>query len=62
MWYDCVMHFSLDDIPQLIEAFWYISASVPQGLVLGYCGFGGLVGTSPCMAKLNLKTAATAQA
>lgn len=39
MWYDCVMHFSLDDIPQLIEAFWYISASVPQGLVLGYCGF-----------------------
>lgn len=52
-----VMNFSLDDIPELIKTLWYISSSIPQSLVLGYCRFWSLVGAGPRMAKLNLKTA-----
>ena len=51
------MNFSLDDIPELIKTLWYISSSIPQSLVLGYCRFRSLLGAGPRMAKLNLKMA-----
>lgn len=51
------MNFLLDDIPQLIEALWYKNPGIPQSLVFGHCCFWGLVGTSSCMAELNLKMA-----
>lgn len=51
------MNFLLDDVPQLIKALWYKNPGIPQSLVFGHRCFWGLVGTSSCMAELDLKVA-----
>lgn len=55
--YSQELNFILDDISQLVEALWYKNSSISQSLVLSHCCFRGLVGTSSCMTKLNLKMA-----
>lgn len=49
------MNFPPDEISQLVEALWHVSAGVPQSLVLGHCSFRSLVGTGSCMTELNLE-------
>lgn len=45
----------LDDFSQLIKALWDKCTSLLQSLVLGYSRLRSLVGTSSCMAKLDLR-------
>lgn len=45
----------LDDFSQLIKAFRDKGPRLLQGLVLGYCRLGRLVGTGSRMAELNLR-------
>lgn len=50
------VHFLLNDFSKLIEASGYKHSCLLQGLVLGYCSFRSLVGTSSSMAKLDLES------
>lgn len=47
-------HYLLNDFSKFIEASGHKHSCLLQGLVLGYCGFRSLVGTSSSMAKLDL--------
>ena len=49
-------HSLLNDFSKLIEASGHKHSCFLQGLVLGYCSFRSLVGTSSSMAKLDLES------
>lgn len=46
----------LDDLSKLIKAPGHKHSCFLQSLVLGYCSFRSLVGTSSSMAKLDLES------